>query len=56
MQRKATHDEAAKLIAKHGSAAYEKALAAEREARRKRNTRLALFLEKVARRIAKVSR
>ena len=52
MQRKATKEEAAKFVAEFGDAAHEKALEAERDARRKKNLRLAKFLEKVARRIA----
>lgn len=51
VQRKATKEEAAKLIAEFGADAYAKAREAEREARRRRNEKLARFLAKVARRI-----
>jgi len=53
MQRKATKEEAAKFIAQFGSLAWEKALEAERDARRRQQRKRAEFLAKVARRIAK---
>ena len=56
MQRKATKEEAAKLIAAFGDGAYAKAREAERDARRRRNDKLARFLDKVARRIVKESK
>jgi hypothetical protein len=56
MQRKATKDEAAKLIAAYGERAYVRAREAEREARRRRQDKLAKFLDKVARRIVKESK
>jgi hypothetical protein len=52
MQRKATKAEAQRLVDEFGPAAYEKALAAARAARRKQNNRLSKFLAQVARRIA----
>jgi hypothetical protein len=53
VQRKATKEEAAKLITAHGERAYAKAREAERKARQARKEKLAKFLDKVARRIAK---
>jgi len=53
MQRKATKEEAAKYVAQFGALAREKALEAEREARRRQQRKRADFLAKVARRIAK---
>jgi hypothetical protein len=51
MQRKATIVEAHRLLNEFGPEAYEKVLAAEGSARRKRDQRLAKFLSRVARRI-----
>jgi hypothetical protein len=50
--RKAAKLEAQRLIDDFGSEAYEKALAAERRARRKHDKRLANFLADVVRQIA----
>jgi hypothetical protein len=52
MQRKQTKIQAERLLADYGPAAYEKALEAERTARRKQDKRLAKFLGKVARVVA----
>ncbi len=52
MQRKATKAEAQRLLNQFGASAYEKAIEAERAARRKQDKRLAKFLAQVARRIA----
>jgi hypothetical protein len=53
MQRKAAKILAERLVAEHGAAAYEKAVAAERVAGRKQDKRLAKFLAEVARQIGK---
>jgi hypothetical protein len=52
MRHKAIKVEAERLLNEFGPMAYEKAVAAERAARRKRDKRLATFLAEVVRRIA----
>lgn len=55
MLRKTAAVEASKLISQYGIGAYDKALEAERKARRSRNVRLATFFASVAKRIRKES-
>ncbi len=52
MTRAATKVEAERFVHQFGAAAYQKALEAEKLARRRRNARLAKFLKKVVLEIA----
>ena len=51
--KKAIREHAEKLIREHGDAAYQMAQQEARTARRRQNSRLEHFLEKVAREIAR---